>query len=65
MRDLTSQLDRFGNISVDVTLGDGPGASKRETGASAEPLMVAAFLRELADDVAALVAPEAVRDDTA
>jgi predicted membrane-bound mannosyltransferase len=63
MRDLTSQVDRFGNISVDVTIGGGPGAEERVTGASHEPLAVAAFLRELADDVAALASPEAVRDD--
>lgn len=58
MRDLSPQLDTFGNISADVTLGGGPGAAERSTGASASPHTVAAFLRELADDVAALAAPE-------
>jgi hypothetical protein len=64
MRDLSPQLDEFGNIAVDVTIGGGPGAADRVTGASAGPLAVAAFLRDLADDMAALAAPEAVRDDT-
>lgn len=50
-RDLTEQVDRFGNISVDVTLGTGPGAVERGTGASAPPATVARFLRDLADDV--------------
>lgn len=61
MRDLKPQLDRFGNISVDVTIGGGPGAADRLTGASASPLTVAGFLRELADDVAALASPEVTR----
>jgi hypothetical protein len=63
MRDLSPQVDRFGNIGVDVTIGNGPGAGERVTGASNKPLEVAAFLRELADDVAALADPEQVRDD--
>lgn len=51
-RDLRSCVDKFGNISVDVTIGRGPGAGEeRSTGASAPPVMVAAFLRDLADDV--------------
>jgi hypothetical protein len=52
-RDLAEHVDRFGNISVDVAIGGGPGATgeKRSTGASATPATVAAFLRELADDV--------------
>lgn len=53
-RDLRECVDRFGNIAVDVTIGDGPGAGIRSTGASATPATVAAFLRDLADDVAAL-----------
>ena len=53
-RDLRECLDKFGNIAVDVTIGDGPGAGVRSTGASAEPATVAGFLRDLADDVAAL-----------
>lgn len=62
MRDLSPQLDAFGNIAVDVTIGGGPGAADRVTGASAGPEMVAAFLRDLADDVAALAGPGAVRE---
>jgi len=58
MRDLSPQLDEFGKISVEVMLGGGPGAAERLTGASAPPETVAAFLRELADDVAALASPE-------
>lgn len=58
MRDLSPQVDRFGSIAVDVTIGGGPGATDRVTGASASPQTVAAFLRELADDIAALAAPE-------
>lgn len=58
MRDLSPQVDRFGNVAVHVAIGGGPGAAERETGASATPQTVAAFLRELADDVAALAAPE-------
>ena len=58
MRDLSPQVDRFGNIAVDVTVGGGPGVPERATGASASPQTVAAFLRELADDVAALAAPQ-------
>jgi hypothetical protein len=52
-RDLTEHIDRFGNISVSVEIGGGPGAAGevRETGASAPPPTVARFLRELADDV--------------
>lgn len=53
-RDLAPQLDRFGNIGVEVKIGGGPGADERETGASARPETVARFLRDLADDVAAL-----------
>ena len=53
-RDLSECLDRFGNIAVDVTIGTGPDAGKREAGASATPSMVAAFLRDLADDVGRL-----------
>lgn len=50
-RDLSGQLDRFGNLSVEVVLGGGPGAARRETGASAKPATVAQFLRDLAADV--------------
>jgi hypothetical protein len=53
-RDLSPHVDRFGNISVKVEIGDGPGtpaADTRLTGASARPATVAKFLRELADDV--------------
>jgi hypothetical protein len=57
-RDLTPQLDTFGNIGVDVTIGGGPGAAERVTGASGDPLAVAAFLTDLADDVAALAEPK-------
>ena len=53
-RDLAEQLDAFGNISVEVKIGGGPWASTRETGASASPATIAAFLRDLADDVAQL-----------
>ena len=50
-RDLSAQVDRFGNISVEVKIGGGPGAQEHETGASAKPATVAKFLRELASDV--------------
>jgi hypothetical protein len=52
MRDLTGHVDRFGNISVEVEIGGGPGTGgHRITGASATPATIARFLRELADDV--------------
>jgi hypothetical protein len=52
-RDLTEHVDRFGNISVAVEIGGGPGAAPemRPTGANATPSTVARFLRDLADDV--------------
>jgi hypothetical protein len=52
-RDLRGHVDRFGNISVAVEIGGGPGArpDKRPTGANATPATVARFLRDLADDV--------------
>ncbi len=50
-RDLSSCVDRFGNISVDVEIGGGPGAGTHTTGATAPPAMVARFLRELADEI--------------
>lgn len=52
-RDLGPHVDRFGNISVKVEIGGGPGAAPetRGTGASNKPATVAKFLRELADDV--------------
>jgi hypothetical protein len=52
-RDLAEHVDRFGNISVSVEIGGGPGTTvtPRPTGASASPPAVARFLRELADDV--------------
>lgn len=55
-RDLSPHLDRFGHISVHVTLGGGPGTTEepRVTGASAPPQLAARFLRDLADDVDAL-----------
>jgi hypothetical protein len=55
-RDLRPHVDRFGNISVTVEIGGGPGTAdteKRGTGASNKPAAVAAFLRQLADDVEA------------
>lgn len=55
-RDLSECLDKFGNIAVDVVIGHGPGAGKRETGASAKPAVVARFLRDLAGDVQRLSA---------
>lgn len=55
-RDLSAQVDTFGNISVDVTIGDYPGAVGRSTGASAPPATVACFLRDLADDIDRLAA---------
>lgn len=54
MRDLRNCVDAFGNISVEVTVGGGSWAASRETGATATPATVAQFLRDLADDVAAL-----------
>jgi hypothetical protein len=57
MRDLSPYIDQFGNISVEVEIGRGPGTrangDTRSTGASAPPATVANFLRELADDVEA------------
>jgi hypothetical protein len=51
-RDLAKYVDRFGNISVAVEIGGGPGAhGPRLAGASAPPATVAKFLRELAGDV--------------
>jgi len=50
-RDLSSCVDRFGNISVDVEIGGAPGAGTHTTGATAPPAMVARFLRELADEI--------------
>lgn len=50
-RDLSEQVDRFGNISVDVRIGGGPESAERSTGASAAPATVACFLRDLADDI--------------
>ncbi len=52
-RDLRDCVDRFGNIGADVMIGGGPCAAEEwPTGASAPPATVAAFLRDLADDVA-------------
>jgi hypothetical protein len=52
-RDLREHVDRYGNISVSVEIGGGPGAvpQTRATGSNAVPVMVARFLRELAADV--------------
>ena len=50
-RDLTACTDQFGNIAVGVTIGGGPGAQQRTTGASHVPAAVAAFLRDLAGDI--------------
>jgi hypothetical protein len=49
MRDLSPYIDRFGHISVSVEIGHD---TKRATGANNTPIVVAAFLRELADDIA-------------
>jgi hypothetical protein len=51
LRDLSRCIDEFGNISVDVTIGGGPGAGEHATGFSALPRVVAKSLRELADDI--------------
>lgn len=48
MRDLNPYIDRFGHISVTVEIGHD---AKRATGANNTPTAVAAFLRELADDI--------------
>jgi hypothetical protein len=50
-RDLGECVDLHGHISVHVKIGGAPGAATRETGASADPVTVAGFLRELAGDV--------------
>jgi hypothetical protein len=55
--DFSKQVDRFGNISVDITIGDGPGAEPRETGFSARPSIVARTLRSLADAIDRLPDP--------
>ena len=54
-RDLRKCVDRFGNISVDVTIGSGPGAEEWTTGGSAGPATIAGFLRDLADDMDTLI----------
>jgi hypothetical protein len=55
-RNLSEHMDKFGNISIHVEIGGGPGAAPetRPTGANARPRTVAGFLRDLADDVEAL-----------
>lgn len=53
-RDLSGYLDQYGNISVEVTIGGGPGTKEdrqRLTGANASPASVARFLHILANDV--------------
>lgn len=65
MRDLSSQLDPAGKLSVVVRLGGSPGVAERETREYGPPAVVAGWLRELAGDVAALADPEQLRDDTA
>ncbi len=49
-RDLSAQVDKFGNISVQIEIG-GILTPSGVTGMNSKPATVAMFLRDLANDV--------------
>jgi hypothetical protein len=58
MNNMTRFIDRFGNISVRVQVGnDHTAAGHRDTGGNSTPEVIAGFLRELADEIEQAAVP--------